>query len=52
MLSRKYYCIIAKAIKESQSKNELIEKLCSEFRMDNPNFDTYRFKEASKDKVE
>lgn len=47
MLSKKYYCIIAKAIKDSQSKNELIEKLCSEFRADNPNFDSLRFRNAS-----
>lgn len=52
MLSRKYYSLIANAIKDSQSKEELIENLCREFRIDNPNFDTYRFKEASKSEVE
>lgn len=52
MLSRKYYCTIAKAIKDSQSKDELIENLCREFRMDNPNFDSWRFKEASKGEAE
>ena len=52
MLSRKYYSLIASVIKESETKDELIEKLCREFRADNPNFDTYRFKEASKSEVE
>lgn len=46
MLSRKYYRIIAKAIKTSNNKDELIEKLSDEFKADNYNFDRYTFKEA------
>lgn len=51
MLSRKYYNMLAKIIKESQSKGELIDKLCDKLKSDNPYFDRYRFKEASESEV-
>lgn len=46
MLTRKYYRMIAKAIKTSSNKDELIDKLCDEFKSDNYNFDRYTFKQA------
>ena len=46
MLSRKYYRIIAKAIKTSNIKDEIVNKLCDEFKADNYNFNRYAFKEA------
>ena len=46
MLTRKYYRMIAKAIKTSNNKDELINKLCDEFKSDNYKFDRYTFKEA------
>ena len=46
MLTRKYHRIIAKAIKTSNSKDEIVNKLCDEFKADNCNFDRYTFKEA------
>ena len=46
MLTRKCYRIIAKAIKTSNSKDEIVNKLCDEFRYDNYNFDSYKFKTA------
>ena len=49
MLSRKYYNMLAKIIKESQSKTELIRNLCVALRDDNHNFDSYRFEQASKE---
>lgn len=48
MLSRKYYRIIAKAIRTSNDKQELIDRLCDEFKSDNYNFDSYRFETACK----
>ena len=51
MLSRKYYNMLAKLIKESNSKLELVNKLCDELQEDNPYFDRYRFKEASESEV-
>lgn len=46
MLSRKYYRVIAKAIQTSNTKDEIVNKLCEEFRYDNYNFDSYKFKTA------
>lgn len=46
MLTRKYYRMIANAIKSSNSKDELIDRLCDEFKSDNYNFDKYTFKDA------
>lgn len=48
MLTRKYYTMIAKAIKTSNDKRELIDNLCREFKADNYNFDSYRFESACK----
>ena len=46
MLTRKYYTMIAKAIKTSNNKQELIDNLCREFKADNCNFDSYKFENA------
>ena len=55
MLSRKYYRIIAKAIKDSTNtinnrthinKASLISDLCAEFKADNDNFNYDRFVDA------
>ena len=46
MLSKKTYVVIAKAIKESKTKDELVNRLCFEFKNDNPNFDSWRFRNA------
>lgn len=46
MLTRKYYRVIAKAIQTSNTKDEMVNKLCDEFRYDNHNFDSYKFKTA------
>lgn len=51
MLSRKYYRMIAKAIKTSNDKQELIDNLCREFKSDNYNFDSYIFESACKNGV-
>ena len=48
MLTRKYYMMIAKAIKTSTDKQELIDNLCREFKADTYNFDSYRFENACK----
>ena len=58
MLSRKYYIMIAKTIKDNTitkdgrqyiGKSNIMYDLCAEFRRDNNNFDTQRFIEACKD---
>ena len=49
MLSKKYYNMLAKIIKESKTKTELIRNLCEYLREDNPCFDNDRFEQASKD---
>ncbi len=49
MLSRKYYRMIAKAIKISDSKQQLIDRLCDEFKNDNPYFDCDVFLDACLD---
>jgi hypothetical protein len=46
MLTRRYYNIIAKAIKTSGNMNGIVRKLCEEFKQDNPNFNENKFKEA------
>lgn len=50
MLTRKYYTMIANAIKTSNDKQELIDNLCREFKQDNSNFDSYRFENACKNR--
>lgn len=40
--------MIAKAIKISNNKQELIDRLCDEFKNDNYNFDSYTFESACK----
>ena len=58
MLSRKYYKMIAKTIKDNTitkngrqyiGKSNIMYDLCAEFRRDNNNFNTQRFIEACKD---
>lgn len=51
MLSRKYYNLISKEIKNTLEKHngnikQLINALCYEFHADNYNFDKFRFKKA------
>ena len=41
--------MLAKIIKESRTKTELIRNLCVALREDNPCFDDDRFEQASKD---
>ena len=50
-LSRKYYNLIANEIKNTLENNngnikQLINALCYEFKNDNYNFNSYRFKKA------
>lgn len=48
MLSRKYYQLIANSIKNSTDKNDLIQKLCIEFKADNYKFNADRFLKVCK----
>lgn len=43
-MTRKHFNTVAHAIKTMQSKEDLINKLCKEFKLINPRFDEQRFK--------
>lgn len=46
MLSKKYYEMIAKIIRESPDKIYLMDRFVEELKRDNPDFDEIKFKEA------
>jgi len=46
MLHRKYYDKIAKIIRDSKTKDDIVNGLIDFFLEDNPNFDPVRFRRA------
>jgi hypothetical protein len=46
MLSRKYYEMIALAIRTAKDKKDVAYNLCERFAEDNPRFDARRFLQA------
>jgi len=46
-MTKKDYKLIAKAIANTDCKSALVDELCREFKVDNPNnFDAYKFRQA------
>lgn len=50
-MTKKHFNIVAQAIKTMQSKEDLINKLCKEFKFINPAFDEQRFKTACYEQI-
>jgi len=45
-MTKKDYETVAKAIATTDCKSALVEKLCRYFKVDNPKFDAYKFRQA------
>jgi len=45
--TKKHYIVIAKVLKESKTREDILSGLCSEFMQDNQNFDMRKFCLAS-----
>lgn len=45
MMTKKHYELIAQAIAEGLKQEQIISKLCSAFRQDNPRFNEYKFRD-------